>query len=81
MIQLVGKSQLGRLGRMYENIICLHPLGQHSPTNIRTGCKDLSRTNTLAYYENLKITPVKSFLVQAPIVAFTKLKNIILLSV
>jgi hypothetical protein len=27
MIQLGGKSQVGRLGRMYKNIICLHPLG------------------------------------------------------
>ncbi len=27
MIQLVGKCQLGWLGRMYESIICLHPLG------------------------------------------------------
>ncbi len=27
MIQLVGKCQLGTLGIMYKNIICLHPLG------------------------------------------------------
>jgi hypothetical protein len=27
VIQLGRKSQLGWLGRMYENIICLHPLG------------------------------------------------------
>jgi hypothetical protein len=26
MIKLAGKSQPGRLGRMYKNIICLHPL-------------------------------------------------------
>jgi hypothetical protein len=36
------------------------------PANIRLGWKGLPRTNTLAYYENLQITPVKSFIVQAP---------------
>ncbi len=35
------------------------------PTNIRLGWKDLPGTNTLAYYENLKITAVKSLIVQA----------------
>jgi hypothetical protein len=36
-----------------------------SPTNIRLGWKGLPWTNTLAYYENLLITTVKSFIVQA----------------
>ncbi len=37
-----------------------------SPTNLRLGWKGLPRTNTLAYYESLKITTVKSFIVQGP---------------
>ncbi len=40
-------------------------VGTASPTNIRLGCKDFPRTNVLADYENLKITAVKSFIVQA----------------
>jgi hypothetical protein len=36
------------------------------PTNIRLGWKGLQGTNTLAYCENLSITAVKSFIVQAP---------------
>jgi hypothetical protein len=38
------------------------------PENIRLGCswKGLPRANTLAYHENPQITPVKSFIVQAP---------------
>ncbi len=35
------------------------------PANIRLGRKGLPRTNTLTYYENLLITTVKSFRVQA----------------
>ncbi len=51
IVQLVGKSQLDRHGRMFKNIICLHPLGWFNkwldffylfknsklPTNIRNG--------------------------------------------
>ncbi len=35
------------------------------PANIRLGWKGLPGTNTLAFYENLSITAVKSFIVQA----------------
>ncbi len=34
--------------------------------NIRLGWKALPETNTLAYYENLLITALISFIVQAP---------------
>jgi hypothetical protein len=34
-----------------------------SPANIRLGWKRLAETNTLAIYENLQITAVKSFIV------------------
>jgi hypothetical protein len=34
-----------------------------SPTNIRLGWKSLPGTNTLAYYENLYITAIKSSIV------------------
>jgi hypothetical protein len=37
-----------------------------SPTNISLGWKGLPGTNTQVYYENPKITAVKSFIVQAP---------------
>jgi hypothetical protein len=37
-----------------------------SPINIRLGWTGLPGTNTLAYYENPKITSVKSFIVPAP---------------
>jgi hypothetical protein len=33
-----------------------------SPLNIRLGWKDLSGANSVAYYENPKITAVKSFI-------------------
>jgi hypothetical protein len=36
------------------------------PANIGLGWKSLPGTNTLAYYENPYITPVISFIVQAP---------------
>jgi len=36
------------------------------PTNIRLGWKGLPGTNTLAYYENLQLTAVKSFITFAP---------------
>jgi len=36
------------------------------PANIRLGWKGLPGSNTLAYYENLLITAVKRFIVQAP---------------
>jgi hypothetical protein len=36
------------------------------PANIRLGWKGLSGTNALAYYENSKITTVKSFIRLAP---------------
>ncbi len=36
------------------------------PTNIRLGLKGLPGMNTLAYYGNLLITAVKSFVVHAP---------------
>ncbi len=36
-----------------------------SPTNIRQGWKGLPEINTLSYYENLQITAVKSFIVEA----------------
>jgi len=36
-------------------------------TNIRLGWKGLSRTSTLAFYENPLITAVKSFIFQAPV--------------
>jgi hypothetical protein len=35
------------------------------PTNNKLGWKGLTGTNILAYYENLHITAVKSFIVQA----------------
>ncbi len=35
------------------------------PANTRLGWKGLPGTDTLAYYENLLITAVKSFIVQA----------------
>ncbi len=50
--QLPGAPLLGRL--------------LASPTNVRLGWKGLPRTNTLAYYKNLTITAVKSFIVLAP---------------
>ncbi len=34
--------------------------------NIRLGWKGLLRTNTLAYYERLQITDVKSFITMGP---------------
>ncbi len=36
------------------------------PTNITLGWKGLPATNSLAYYENLEIMAVKSFIAQAP---------------
>jgi hypothetical protein len=39
---------------------------QALPANIRIGLKGLPGTNTLAYYENLLITAVKSLIVHAP---------------
>ncbi len=50
-----------------------------SPTNAILAWKGFPRTNPLAYYENPKITAVKSFIVQAPgawtIQTFTALIN------
>jgi hypothetical protein len=37
-----------------------------SPTNIRLGWKGMPGTNTLAYYKNLQITAVKSFISSGP---------------
>jgi len=36
------------------------------PTNIRLGWKGLAGTNTLAYYEHLQITAVKSLITLTP---------------
>ncbi len=36
------------------------------PTNIRLGWKVLPGTNTLAYYENLQIADVQSFITLVP---------------
>jgi hypothetical protein len=36
------------------------------PTNIRHGWKRMAVANTLAYYETVIITAVKSFIVKAP---------------
>ncbi len=44
-----------------------------SPTNIRLGWKGLPGTNTLAYYENLQIMAVKSFILRAPGLRLTNL--------
>jgi hypothetical protein len=41
------------------------------PVNTRLRLKGLPGTNTLAYYENLQITAVKSLTVQAPGVILT----------
>jgi hypothetical protein len=43
------------------------------PTNIKSGWKGLPDTNALAYYENSKITPVKSFITLVPGVNFINL--------
>ncbi len=37
------------------------------PTNIRLGWKSMQLASTLAYYDTAKITAVKSFIVQAPL--------------
>ncbi len=39
--------------------------------NIRPGWKCLPGTNTLAYYEDLYLTAVKSFITLAPVILFT----------
>ncbi len=44
-------------------------------TNIRLGWKGLTETNTPAYYENLLITAVKSFIVQALTIIKAVVKN------
>jgi hypothetical protein len=36
------------------------------PSNIRIGWKDLPGTNPLAYYKNLQLTTIKSFITLAP---------------
>jgi len=37
------------------------------PAITRLGWKDSPGTNTLAYYENMSITAIKSYIVQAPV--------------
>jgi hypothetical protein len=48
--------------------------------NIRLSWEGLPETNNLAYYENLYITAVKSFIVLAPDKNFVKVANFIRLT-
>ena len=46
------------------------------PTNITLGWKGLPETTTIAYYKNLQVTAIKSFIVQALGVLFNALKSV-----
>jgi hypothetical protein len=46
-------------------------------TKIRLGCKGLPGTNTLAYYEHLSITDVKSFITLAPVAKIINIFGVI----
>jgi hypothetical protein len=63
-LMFVGKARSLLLSRKLEDA----SLGQAPALhiNIRLGWKGLPGTNTVAYSENLQITAVKSFIVQAP---------------